>query len=273
MTALEPILNHIAPFLMVLSRLSGLLLFAPALGSPIIPAKVRLLIVVMFTLALYPTIPPSQQTPISLDLLSVSAAVFSETLVGLTIGLIATLPMHAAQLGGLMIGQQVGISLGTIYNPALDIESDVLGQLLVYVALAVFLVVGGLESMFLALAQTFVHIPIGGVTLSILPADLFLAITASGFEVALRVSAPIMAVLLFETVATAAVTKTMPQLNITSIGFAIKIVAALVVLSMSIATVEQVFREDAHRTLSAVLNWASNATPPRPLSPLSSAAP
>lgn len=253
---LTPIYNHVGPFLLVLARLAGLVVFAPVIGSPVIPWRVRIMLVLVFSLALYPTLPAEQQTPVRLDLFSLGVAVALESLIGVIIGLIAALPMYAAQLGGLVVGQQVGLGLGMIYNPALDTEADVVGQLLLFMALAVFIVLGGLEAVFLALAHTFSHIPLAGARISDLPVDLLLGLVAAGFDIALRVSAPVLAILLIETIVTAVLMKTMPQLNIMSLGFAIKIVISVLVLAACVLAVEHVFREDVAATLDALLRWA-----------------
>lgn len=291
MTNLEPILSHVTPFLMVLFRLSGLLLFAPALSSPLIPARVRALLVGMFALALYPTIPVSQQVPIDLDWMSLGIAVVGETLIGLVIGLLAALPMYAVQLGGLVMGQQMGLGLANVYNPALDIEGDVVGQFLLYLALAIFLQIGGLDAAFLAVAKTFANVPIGAILLAPLPVvpdpsllgttadiaaagqvaapsafssisfsalDLLSGVIASGFELALRISAPVLCIILLETIATAFIMKTMPQLNIMSIGFATKVVLALLGLVLAFRAIAHVTHDDVEQSMSRMVEWAES---------------
>lgn len=291
MTNLEPILSHVTPFLMVLFRLSGLLLFAPALSSPLIPARVRALLVGMFALALYPTIPASQQVPIDLDWMSLGIAVVGETLIGLVIGLLAALPMYAVQLGGLVMGQQMGLGLANVYNPALDIEGDVVGQFLLYLALAIFLQIGGLDAAFLAVAKTFANVPIGAILLAPPPVvpdpsllgttadiaatgqvaapsafssisfsalDLLSGVIASGFELALRISAPVLCIILLETIATAFIMKTMPQLNIMSIGFATKVVLALLGLVLAFRAIAHVTHDDVEQSMSRMVEWAES---------------
>lgn len=293
MTNIEPILEHVSPFLMVLFRLSGLLLFAPALSSPLIPARVRALFVGMFALALYPTIPVSQQVPINLDWMSLGIAILGETLIGLVIGLLAALPMYAVQLGGLVMGQQMGLGLANVYNPALDIEGDVVGQFLLYLALAIFLQIGGLDAAFLAVAKTFANVPIGAILLAppppipaldsvplgttvdaLSPAsdsshsafsaisfsalDLLSGVIASGFELALRISAPVLCIILLETIATAFIMKTMPQLNIMSIGFATKVVLALLGLVLAFRAVAHVTHDDVELSMSRMVEWAES---------------
>ncbi|MBX3406326.1 MAG: flagellar biosynthetic protein FliR [Phycisphaeraceae bacterium] len=256
MPSFGAILEHVGPFLMCLFRLSGLFVFAPVLGSPAIPARVRALVCAVFALALYPTLPEESMNPVAFDGLSLAWAVAGETLIGVVIGLLAALPMYAVQLGGMLVGHQVGVGLANVYNPALDTEADVIGQFLLYMALAVFVAIGGLEAVFIALASTFAHVPLGGFAASDAPLDLFVGLTASGFGIALRIAAPVMCIVLAETLAAGFIMKTMPQMNVLSIGFAVKIIVALIALIGSLGAVHALAGDEVARSLRAMLEWA-----------------
>lgn len=254
---LEPLIQHVGPFLLVLFRLSGLAVFAPVVGSPLIPARVRLLLMFMLAVAIYPTLPADQQAPVRLDLLSLAPAVAAETMIGLTIGLIAALPMYAVQLGGQVMGQQVGLGLAGIYNPALDTESDVVGQMLLFVAIAIFAAVGGLDLMFSCVVHTFARVPVGHALGVQPPLELFSGVVGSGFEMALRVAAPVLCIIMIETVGTGFLMKTLPQLNIMSIGFGAKVVLAFLVLAWAIGAMGDAIADDIGHALAVVTGWAS----------------
>ena len=51
-----------------------------------------------------------------------------------------------SQIGGLLMGQQMGLGFARLYNPSLEDDADVLGQVLFFMALAGFLLVGGHEA-------------------------------------------------------------------------------------------------------------------------------
>jgi flagellar biosynthetic protein FliR len=257
------LLSHLEPFLLVVFRLSGLLIFAPILSSPLIPARARIMLIMMFALALYPSLNLAPPRPVeSITLFTLAPMVVAETLIGLTIGLLAALPMYAVQLGGQVIGQQIGLGLAGIYNPALDTEADVIGQLLMFIALAIFTAIGGLEWTFLALAATFTHLPPGAAVTTLPPLDLMVGIVSSGFEMALRVAAPVLCIILLETIASAFLMKTLPQLNIMSLGFGIKVLLAVIVLVWSIGAISEAIGHDITDTLRAVSAWAVPDTAP-----------
>lgn len=284
MPTLEPILQHIGPYLLVLFRLSGLFIFAPMLASPVVPVQARTLMVFMFTAALYPALAAggageghAAAASLPADLFSLIPVAFAEVLIGAALGLIAALPMFAVQLGGLISGQQLGLGLAGIYNPALDTDSDVLGQMMVYLAMAIFAAAGGLEVAFLAVARTFEHIPIGAAWQSaavfgpadpaagIVPiGDVLLGLVGSGFDVALRVSTPVLGIIMIETLAAAFLMKTIPQINIMSLGFSIKVVLGVGVLAVAIGAISEVVFDDVRHHEAAMLHWASPPPSPAP---------
>ena len=254
------ILDHIAPFLLVLFRISGLFVFAPMLGGAIIPLRVRTLICLAFAIAIYPGLPIDHVAPTSLDLFSLGPAVMAEVLIGTAIGLLAALPIYAVQLGGLIMGQQAGMGLAQVYNPALETESDVLGQFLLYAALVTFVLMGGLEALFVATGASFGSVPAGKAALGMAPTELMTGLVGSGFELALRIGAPVLCIILIETIASALLTKTIPQINIQSIGFAVKVLITLLVLAASSGAIMHATGTDIADTLDIILAWSENIT-------------
>ncbi len=261
MPTLGPILDHVGPFLLVLFRISGVLVFAPMLASSVIPARVRMLIAAALALSVYPVLPAAQTRPMEMDVLSLLPVAIGEVLIGVAIGLIAALPIFALQLAGLIMGQQAGIALGQVYNPALEAEVDVIGQLMVYAGIAIFVSLGGLETLFLAAAETFKSVPVGSAGWTLGPVDLISGLVASGFQLALRVSAPVLCIILIETIAAALLAKTIPQINVQSVGFAIKVIITLLVLAASAGAIVHAAGGDIQDALNAVGDWTRDLAP------------
>lgn len=255
---MDALLIHLGPALLVFLRLSGLFVFAPMLASTLVPMKTRVLLAVTLTVCVYPTIPVWQQAPVTLDVFTLGAAGFMEVLLGTVVGLLAMLPILSVQLAGVVMGQQMGIALAAVYNPALESESEPIGELLLYLALAVFIALGGLEMVVLATARTFEHVPLGGFESSWAPVGLVVGFIGAGFELALRITAPLMAILLAETVAAAFLAKTMPQLNILSIGFPIKVMMGLLAILIGLVAIHAAIGEHVAEAGRAILRWSGS---------------
>ena len=93
------ILEHLLPFWMVAARVSGLFLFAPVLASQLVSRQVRILLLVMLTVAMYPAVAAGGIEAPPLELPTVAMVLLAEVLVGLAIGLLATMPLVTASSG------------------------------------------------------------------------------------------------------------------------------------------------------------------------------
>lgn len=255
MPSLESILPHVIPFGLVLVRLAGVFMLAPMLPSSIIPMRYKALLVMMMSAAMYPFLPVKLLDPAGLDLAAIAPMIVSETMIGFSVGLLASIPIQAMEMSGVLMGQQVGFGLARVYNPEADIETDILGQLLVYIASGVFFATGGAEQMFLAMGSSFERVPIGGFTSSMLPLDLLTGIIGASFELAIRVAAPLTGITLLLVIVFGAIGKTMPQVNIMSVGFGIKIVIGLFVLLGAVYGIRAAVGDEVSRVLDEVWGW------------------
>lgn len=233
---------------------------APLLASTLNPATARTLLVVSFTAAVYPLAAGHVAAPFLADLNEVSLvfALLSEVLLGFVIGLLMMIPVAAVQLGAVIMGQQMGFGLASVYNPALETESDLLGELLLYLALGAYILMGGVEASILAVLRTLEGVPLGAAPLHSAPLDLVVGVLSSGMELALRISAPLLAIIFFETIASGFIMKSLPQINIMSIGFGLKIMLGLVAIIGGLSASDLAIGEHIASVARLVIHWASS---------------
>jgi flagellar biosynthesis protein FliR len=261
MPALEPILPHVPVFLAAMFRMLGLFIVSPGLGGGTIPTPVKILLGLALTLVIYPTINLEANVPFHFDLIALVPICVTEILIGYTIGMIASMPMMAVQMGGLIMGQQMGLGLANFYNPAIDTEGDIIGQILFYVALGVFLALGGFDILVFSIVASFDRVAIGGFMLSQTPLETMIAVVHSGFELAIRVAMPVLCVLFIETVAVGFIMKTVPQLNVLSFGFPIRILAGLFAVYFALAFLSETIATDVHNAIDRALGWVASLGP------------
>ncbi|MCA9293677.1 MAG: flagellar biosynthetic protein FliR [Phycisphaerales bacterium] len=256
MTSLVDILPHVTPFAAILARVAGLFLFTPILSSVLLPIPVRAMVVVMLTAALYPMADVSQLLDARLDVMELAPLMATESLIGLSLGLLASVPLMLVQVAGVVMGQQMGLSLGQAFNPALDIEAENIGQFLFFMGIASFLAMGGLEIVFSALVTTFTLVPAGAFALNEAPLDVLTGLLESGMDLALRVSLPVLAIIFVETVAVGVLMKTVPGLNILSFGFPIRILAGLAAFIAGLTMISVALENEITVALDAMQDWA-----------------
>lgn len=249
------ILEHLLPFWLVAARVSGLFLYAPILASRLVMHRVRVLMLLMLTVALYPAVAAGGiQTP-PLELGTVAMVLLGEVLIGLAIGMMATMPLVAVQIAGSVISYKLGLALAQVYNPEFDAQSEVIGQLLYLMALCLFVQVGGLEHMVVAVMETFATVPPGTAWLDVAPVQLMAALIDAAFVVGLRIAMPVLLMATLVSLAMGVLMRTIPQINIMSIGFAIQIVMGMSVLVVSIFAIGDVAGEAIVDGLGYVYDW------------------
>ena len=73
---------------------------------------------------------------------------------------------------------------------------------------------------------------------------------------ALRISAPAVALVFLVMVAMGFVMKTMPQINVMSVGFAIKILVGILATAMATQVIANVASDETLRVLDVLASWA-----------------
>ncbi len=263
--AIALILAQAPAFFTVAGRLAGLFLFSPLLSSLMIPARIKAITVILLATCVYPLLPPGfgALTP---DVFSLIGLIVAEAMVGYVVGVVAAIPILSLEMSGVIAGQQMGLGLARIYNPESDSEVDVLGQMLYFVALAGLVVGGGVDRLLGCVIHSFSTIQPGALTATVAPLDLLVQTISAGFELAIRITTPVSAGVLLMTITLGAVGKTMPQLNIMTVGFTFKIVIGLLALIASLAAIAATCGDVMQSTFISIENWVQQPLPsPSPL--------
>ncbi len=219
-------------FALVVARMSGILLAVPMFASNQIPRMTRILLVAVLSLMAFPVV--SSKIPTGLTFGQAGAGMVGEFVVGEILGLAAGSVFFAAQIAGKIVSHQSGFALGQVFNPLFDEEFTVLDQLWFFVAFMFFLALRGHVAVIMLVLRSFEHVPPMTFLVDQSVADFAVGMTRSMFDVALRLSGPTVLALLLASLVMGFLTKTMPQLNVISVGFAFKIFIALVLVAITI---------------------------------------
>lgn len=212
-------------YVLVLCRVGGLMLAAPIYGSEAIPTRIRAGLAAVVALAVFPV--AATRLPVDLTLSGAVIGIFGELLIGLTMGLAMSLVFAGFQVAGMVVGQQAGLALGQVFNPVLNTETTILGEVFFLAALTVFVVAGGHRELMRALLDTYDVVPAMSFRFSPPILDLFTDLLTASYTVAMRLAAPVLLALLMATLVMGFLSRTIPQLNILSVGFAVRATIAL----------------------------------------------
>lgn len=244
--------GYVLLFTFVLVRISGIVLVAPVFGTNEIPPTVRALLVSALTLLVTPTIsaaPPIM--PASIVDFSLIAA--GELLIGLLLGLGISVFFSAFQLAGSVIGQLSGMSLGDVFNPALDESIPLFSQLLHLVTTAVYVLIGGHRMLLGGLLETFLALPPGTALVPTGIEELLVNLLTESFALGLRAAAPATAALLLATIVLGLISRSLPQLNVLALGFGLNALVTFGVLGISLGGAAWLVQDRLEPTFQSVV--------------------
>ncbi|MFQ5489170.1 MAG: flagellar biosynthetic protein FliR [Phycisphaerae bacterium] len=237
-------------FALVLFRVMGLMVTAPLFGSSAIPARIKVALGFTIAALLFPIVGPT--LPADITVQTAVAGVAGEMMIGLIIGLSMTLVLVGVQLTGMMIGQQAGIGLASVIDPSQNTSSTVVGQVYMITTLMIFLSIGGHRLLMAALLDTFGVVPVLSFTVSENMVGFVADLLSASYILAIKLFAPVMIALLLTTVALGFLSRTIPQLNILSVGFAVRSMASLGAAALAIGAAQDLLVRALLESLDAI---------------------
>jgi flagellar biosynthesis protein FliR len=224
---------HLAPVSLAVARLAPIVWLAPIFGGRLLPAPARITLVLGLALVLAP---PAEggQLQVGLALLGALAV---EALIGLSLGLLSSLPFELARAGGHLVDVARGASFAEVMAPGLADRATPIGDVL-YLALLVALTAAGGDRLFiLALADGFAALPpgapialAGGAAM----AGSLLDATSALLSTALVLAAPPVIVALLADVVLGVVGRVVPQLPLFFLGMPLKTVLGLLLVAFAL---------------------------------------
>lgn len=216
------------PFL----RLSALFLASPVFSAAALPVRVRVLLALLVTAVVAPSLP----TPPDIDIVSGEGLLVAaqQIVIGLAMGFILQMVFAAAVVAGQSIAMAMGLGFAMSVDPQNGVQVPVLSQFYVILATLLFLSMNGHLVLIEMLVNSFTLLPVGLATLSDEFALNIVLWASQMFLGALVVALPALTALLLINLAFGVITRAAPQLNIFAVGFPVTILAgfAFVFLSM-----------------------------------------
>ena len=202
--------HHVFSFLLTFLRISLVMFLMPFFGGESLPKSIKAAFCLVFSLALWPHLSfdgaqlPSHPLQIVLMLLG-------ELVLGLVLSLVVHFVFAAIQTGGQIIGFQMGFVMVSVVDPLTGISEAVTAHFLYMVSLLVFLSLNGHLFLFQALGKSFALVPPGGLLITQALANNIMGLSAQMFILAVKIAAPIMAVMFLVELALALISRPRPR--------------------------------------------------------------
>jgi flagellar biosynthesis protein FliR len=228
-------LGHAGLAALVLARVLGLAWTAPALATPGLGGRVRLVLAALLGAVVLPLVGPSLVAGAPAGWAAVGRACLVEGLVGAALGWSAALVVAGARQAGELVGLQAGLSPAALLDPDAAEEQTALGHLYGLVALGVFLALDGPLTVVSALVESYHVLPAGGVVLSDETVQVAFGRVAAALELALRAAAPTALALVLAGVALGLLGRAAPSLPLVALSLPVRCAAGLALTALGLA--------------------------------------
>lgn len=221
-------------WLLVFVRMSMLAIMAPVFASPLIvtPAKVLLALGLTVLVALQLSF-SAEALPMTWPDLTILVA--GEVLAGLLLAFLVRVVLEAANIAGEYVGFQMGLSIVNVVDPQTGTQVSVISQFIYLTATLLFLQANGHLLILKALIQSYQIAPPGFLNLwNPQPFTEILRAMARMYVLAIKIGAPIIAVLFCLKAAFGIVAKAVPQMNILFVGMPLYIVVGLIFIFIAL---------------------------------------
>jgi flagellar biosynthetic protein FliR len=226
-------------------RVGAFLLALPFFSAVNFPVMMRIALAALAAMLIAPTLPAF---PVAhLDLFSLIGLIFREMSVGLLLGFIGRIIFFAADIAGIIISSELGLSMGQVFDPSSHQSEQVPGVILSLLTILTMLTLDLHHGLLLGFARTFDVLPIGGGHLSPSLFELVVGRSAQIFSVALQISAPVMAVSFVITVFFSIMSRAVPQMNVFAESFGIRIAGGLIVFGFTLQITAQYVANNLRR--------------------------
>ena len=249
-------MDLLAVCLLVFIRIFSVTMTAPILGSNAVAIRTRLSVAIAMVLLVMPLI----QVPQVLLIDDVGQGGFlagklfqlalGEATIGLALGLSVSIMFGAAAAAGTVVSQMAGMNIGD--QPASDPVaggSGPLARLFSVLSLAAFAVIGGPALVMSAVADTFVHLPLGTQLATDTLPGLMGDLLQQSFMLTLRAVGPVVVCLLVSNIVIGIISRTYPQMNLLGLGLTSNMVVMMGAVFLTVSGTVWLFVDDVKPTL------------------------
>ncbi len=221
-------------FLFIMFRVGALIMFIPILGSGQIPARVKIGFILFISIAVFPMVGTAPM-PHPKGLFELAIYLFSEITIGLAVAYSARLLFTAVQVAGTVVDFQMGFGVVNVIDPQTEAQVSVTAQFQNILAILIFLAADAHHIIIGAIVESFFLINPSQIDFSTFTPDVIMMLFTGTFLTAVKIAAPIMAILFFISVGLGLVARTVPQMNVFIVGFPLQIGVGLLMVGLSMS--------------------------------------
>lgn len=216
-------------FLLILVRITAFMFVAPFFSMDGVPNMTKIGLAGIVSIMVVSVLHPEEAVYSSV--IGYGLLVVKELACGILIGFAASICNSIVLFAGNVIDMDIGLSMVSEFDPTLNMQTTVTGQLYYYFMLLLLLVSDMHTYILRAVIDSFTLIPLGGAEFDVNSLlTTFITYFTDMFSIAIRIMLPVMACMLITNCVLGIIAKVAPQMNMFSVGVQIKILVGFAVM-------------------------------------------
>lgn len=221
--------GQIIAFALIFLRISAFVVSWPIFGSAAVPAPVKVLLALVFSVILFPVISYQNVDLIKIENYLIMFAL-REIAIGLILGFLMRMFFFAVSIAGEIISITMGLASAQLYNPAMGSQGNVVEQFQIMIASLFLLGMNGHHVFIAGLAESFQILPIAVSGLNTAAFDGISPMIQEVFVIGLKMSAPILVAIFLTNIAMGILGRAVPQINVLITGMPVTILLSFGIL-------------------------------------------
>lgn len=231
------VVSQVYAFMLVFIRIGTAMMIMPGTGDGFVPARVRLLFALGFSVLMTPVLSP-YLPEFSRPGIGWLALVLGEFAMGAFIGGVARIFMTALDTAGMFISMQMGLANAQIFNPASSAQGSIMGAFLSIFGTVLLFVTNLHHLLIMALVDSYQTFPPGGIMMSMSGdfANIVSMSVTRAFAIGFQFAVPFIVVTTMIYVSMGILARLMPQLQVFILSMPIQISVGLILFTIVLAT-------------------------------------
>ena len=218
--------------LLIFARILSAFVSAPIFSNSAIPTIPKIFISFVVAYVIFSFIDKSKIV-VEFNTWFLVTSLAKEVMIGLIIGYAMNMVFYGISFAGSLIGFDIGLSSAQLLNPFEEAESNVVGDVIYFMAILIFLLINGHHYLIRALYTSFKIVPLGHYVINRPLFDVLMKYAASVFVIAIKVASPILVSFFLVHIAEGIMARVIPQMQVffvtqplkLGLGFALLILA------------------------------------------------
>lgn len=246
--------KNIIFFIIVFTRLSGMVASVPLLSTYPIPVQVKVWFMATVAFIMFPIVMMKTALVMPSTMPELFVILLKEFIIGFAVGFVTNVVFIGVTMSANLVSMQMGLTAAQAMDPSTGETSPVFSQAYTIIASLVFIGINAYQWILDALFRTFEIFPAGyGFFVGKQFVHNYAAITSQIFTIGLSISIPIFSVLFITDVLLGFTAKMMPRMNIFMIALPAKIYIGLTLFILLIPQLYTYLAKTFENYLKAVI--------------------